>query len=104
MIQSQYVSATARDWTARSERSMHDDAILSRPSLGMLGVLSVEIIFGYELLAGVVLVVTPLISMFGWDRISDRTRAAVLVSIAAASVVRLRRCVEERTVPAPVTG
>lgn len=47
--------------------------------------------FGYtieisELLAGIVLILGPLIWIFGWDRVSDRTRTAVLTAIAAAAV------------------
>ena len=48
-------------------------------------------LFGYlietaELLAGVALLVGPLIWLFAWDRISDRVRLAVLVVIAAAAI------------------
>lgn len=49
------------------------------------------VIFGYvieiaELLAGVALIVGPLIWVFGWDRVSDRIRAAVLLAIATAAI------------------
>ncbi|MHB8442398.1 MAG: hypothetical protein ACYC8W_05575 [Candidatus Tyrphobacter sp.] len=47
--------------------------------------------FGYfieisELLAGVVLIVGPLIWILGWDRVSDRTRYSVLAMTAAAAI------------------
>jgi uncharacterized membrane protein YphA (DoxX/SURF4 family) len=49
------------------------------------------VIFGYlieisELLAGVVLVVGPLVWIFGWDRISGRSRATILLATAVASI------------------
>lgn len=49
------------------------------------------VIFGYvveisELLAGVVLIVGPLVWILGWDRLSDRMRKAVLIAIAAAAI------------------
>jgi uncharacterized membrane protein YphA (DoxX/SURF4 family) len=48
-------------------------------------------LFGYaieisELLAGVALIAGPLIWLFAWDRVSDRARMAVLLSIAAAAI------------------
>lgn len=48
-------------------------------------------IFGYviesaELLAGVALLVGPLIWLFAWDRVSDRVRMAVLFFIAVAAI------------------
>jgi hypothetical protein len=48
-------------------------------------------IFGYaieasELLAGVALIAGPLIGLFAWDRVSDRTRRAVLFFTAAAAI------------------
>ena len=47
--------------------------------------------FGYvieiaEILAGVALIVGPLIWLFAWDRVSDRTRKAVLFSMAVATI------------------
>ena len=47
--------------------------------------------FGYlieisEILAGVALIVGPFIWLCAWDRVSDRVRAAVLVSTVAAAV------------------
>ncbi len=49
------------------------------------------VIFGYlieisEILAGVVLVVGPLVWIFGWTRVSDRSRMMVLLAIAVASI------------------
>lgn len=48
-------------------------------------------LFGYaiessELLAGVALIAGPLIWLFAWDRVSDRTRRAVLFFTAAAAI------------------
>jgi uncharacterized membrane protein YphA (DoxX/SURF4 family) len=48
-------------------------------------------IFGYaieasELLAGIALIVGPIIWLFAWNRVSDRTRRAVLFIAAAASI------------------
>lgn len=48
-------------------------------------------LFGYlietvELLAGVTLIAGPLIWIFAWDRVSDRLRSAVLLSMAAAAI------------------
>lgn len=47
--------------------------------------------FGYavetsELLAGIALVAGPLLWLFGWERVSDRIRMFVLMSIAAAAI------------------
>jgi len=47
--------------------------------------------FGYaleisELLAGIALLAGPLIWLFAWDRVSDRIRSAVLLSMAAATI------------------
>ena len=47
--------------------------------------------FGYaieisEILAGVALIAGPLVWLFAWDRVSDRTRRAVLFSTAAAAI------------------
>ena len=47
--------------------------------------------FGYaieisELLAGIALIVGPLIWLFAWDRVSDRVRAAVLFVVAASAI------------------
>jgi hypothetical protein len=48
-------------------------------------------IFGYavetsELLAGIALIAGPLIWLFAWDRVSDRSRRAVLFFTAAAAI------------------
>ena len=48
-------------------------------------------LFGYaieasEVLAGVALIAGPLIWLFAWDRVSDRTRLAVLFFMAAAAI------------------
>ena len=48
-------------------------------------------LFGYaieisELLAGIALIAGPLIWLFAWDRVSDRTRRAVLFGTAAAAI------------------
>ena len=48
-------------------------------------------LFGYaietsELLAGVALIAGPLVWLFAWDRVSDRTRRAVLFTTAAAAI------------------
>jgi hypothetical protein len=47
--------------------------------------------FGYaietsEILAGVALIGGPLIWLLAWERVSDRTRRAILLSIAAAAI------------------
>lgn len=39
-----------------------------------------------ELLAGIVLIAGPLIRLFAWDRVSDRTRAVILLLIALAAI------------------
>ena len=48
-------------------------------------------LFGYaieiaELLAGVALIAGPILWLFAWDRVSDRTRRAVLFVMAAAAI------------------
>ena len=47
--------------------------------------------FGYaieisELLAGIVLIVGPIVWLFAWDRVSDRVRSMVLLGIAVAAI------------------
>ncbi len=39
-----------------------------------------------EIVAGVILIVGPLVWIFGWIRVSDRSRAMVLLAIAVASI------------------
>ena len=48
-------------------------------------------LFGYaieisELIAGVVLIVGPLIALFAWERVSDRVRSLVLFLMAVAAI------------------
>ncbi|MEO7859206.1 MAG: hypothetical protein ABIU05_01985 [Nitrospirales bacterium] len=52
------------------------------PNASILGYL-IEI---SEIVAGVILIVGPLVWIFAWTRVSDRSRAMVLLAIAVASI------------------